>query len=133
MEEYITLDEFREMDEYQSFKKDYPDTGVLRVRVFTAGGALPLSNTNILIMKKIGNYQVLFYNGKTDSVGFLGDIVLPAPKRDLLSTDVPLFTTYEMSAIHLGYQDIQQYTISIYGGITVIQYVRMIPEVQPYV
>ncbi|MBR3211135.1 MAG: hypothetical protein IKF71_04290 [Bacilli bacterium] len=133
MEEYITLDEFRLMDEYQDFIKEYPDTGVLRVRVFTMGGVIPLSNTNILIMKKIGNYQVLFYNGKTDSVGFLGDIVLPAPKKDLSSTDIPVSTNYEMSAIHLGYQDIQQYTISIYGGITVIQYVRMIPEVKPNV
>ncbi len=133
MEEYITLDEFRLMKEYQDFLKEYPDTGILRVRVFTMGGVVPLSNTNILIMKKIGKYNVLFYNGRTDSVGFLGDIVLPAPKKDLLSTDVPIATTYEMSAIHLGYQDIQQYNISIYGGVTVIQYVRMIPEVMPYV
>ena len=131
--EYITLDEFRLLDKYQQFLKEYPDSGILRVRVFTAGGVIPLSNTNILIMKQIGNYQVLFYNGVTDSVGFLGDIVLPAPKKDLSSTDVPISTSYEMSAIHLGYQDIQQYTISIYGGVTVIQYVRMLPEVKPYV
>ena len=131
--EYMTLDEFKTMREYQDFLKEYPDTGVVRVRVFTAGGVIPLSNTNILIMKQIGDYQVLFYNGVTDSVGFLGDIVLPAPKRDLLSTDIPHSTPYEMSAIHLGYQDIQQYTISIYGGVTVIQYVRMIPEVKPNV
>ena len=128
--EYITLEEFSLLDEYQDFLKEYPDTGLLRVRVFTAGGVVPLSNTNILIMKKIGNYQVLFYNGITDSVGFLGDIVLPAPKRDLSSTDIPISTSYEMSAIHLGYEDIQQYTISVYGGITIIQYVRMIPEVK---
>lgn len=131
--EYITLDEFKTMREYQDFLKEYPDTGVLRVRVFTAGGVIPLSNTNILIMKEIGDYQVLFYNGVTDSVGFLGDIVLPAPKKDLLSNDIPHSTPYEMSAIHLGYQDIQQYTISVYGGVTVIQYVRMIPEVKPNV
>ena len=131
--EYMTIDEFKLLDEYQTFIKENPDSGTLKVNVYTAGGAIPLSNTNILIMKKIGNYQVLFYNGITDSVGFLGDIVLPAPKKDLLSTDIPIATTYEMSAIHLGYQDIEQYTISIYGGITVIQYVRMLPEVKPYV
>ena len=133
MEEYITLEEFQQLDEYQTFLRENPDSGILRVRVFTAGGVIPLSNTNILIVKKIGNYNVLFYNGKTDSVGFLGDIVLPAPKKDVSTMDVPISTMYEMSAIHLGYQDIQQYNISMYGGVTVIQYVRMIPEVKPYV
>ena len=131
--EYITLEEFQELDEYKEFLKEYPDQGTLRVRVFTMGGLIPLSNTNILILKKIGNYNVLFYNGITDSMGYLKDIVLPAPKRDLISMNMPLSTSYDMSAIHLGYQDIQQYTISIYGGITVIQYVRMIPEVLPHV
>ena len=131
--EYMTLEEFQELDEYQNFLKEFPDTGTLRVRVFTMGGLIPLSNTNILILKRIGKYNVLFYNGITDSMGFLGDIVLPAPKRDLITMNMPLSTTYDMSAIHIGYQDIQQYTITIYGGITVIQYVRMIPEVLPYV
>jgi len=131
--DYITFDEFRLLKEYDDFLKENPDTGSLKVKVFTAGGAIPLANTNILILKQIGNYNVLFYNGITDSMGTLEDIVLPAPKSVSNNMDLPKYTFYEMSAIHVGYQDIKQYTIAIFGNTKVIQYVRMVPEVKPYV
>lgn len=131
--DYITFDEFRLLKEYDDFLKENPDTGSLKVKVFTAGGAIPLANTNILILKQIGNYNVLFYNGITDSMGTLEDIVLPTPKSVSNNMDLPKYTFYEMSAIHVGYQDIKQYTIAMFGNTKVIQYVRMVPEVKPYV
>ena len=128
--EYITFDEFRLSDAYQQFIQENPDTGILKVNVYTAGGSIPLANTNILILKQIGNYNVLFYNGLTDAMGTLGDIVLPTPSRVMNNTDLPRYTFYEMSAIHTGYQDIKQYTIAMFGNTKVIQYVRLVPEVK---
>lgn len=127
--EYITLDEFKLLPEYRAFIRDNPDVGILKINVFTAGGAIPLSNTNILIMKQIGNYNVLFFNGLTDSNGVIDSIVLPTPERVINNTELPRYTFYELSAIHTGYQDIKQYTISMFGGTKVIQYVRLTPEV----
>lgn len=128
--EYITLDEFQRTDAYKQFMEENPDTGVLKVNVFTAGGAIPLSNTNILILKQIGPYQVLFYNGVTDSMGVVDSIVLPTPKRVSNNVDLPSYTFYELSAIHMGYQDIKQYTIMMFGNTKVIQYVKLLPEVK---
>ena len=127
--EYITLDEIKSFPEYKTFIRENPDTGILKINVFTAGGAIPLSNTNILIMKQIGNYNVLFFNGMTNSMGVIDDIILPTPERITNNTDLPRYTFYELSAIHTGYQDIKQYTISMFGGTKVIQYVRLTPEV----
>lgn len=131
--EFITFNEFRLLNEYDDFIRENPDTGSLKVKVYIAGGAIPLSNTNILIFKQIGNYNVLFYNGLTDSMGNLPDIILPAPRRVPNNVDIPKNTYYELSAIHTGYQDLKQYTIAMFGNTNVIQYVRMIPEVTPVV
>ena len=129
--EYITLDEFKNYEEYKTFLQENPDTGTLRINVFTAGGAIPLPNTNILIMKQIGNYNVLFFNGLTDSMGVIDNIVLPTPRRVSNNYDLPRYTFYEISAIHTGYQDIKQYTISMFGNTKIIQYIRLTPEVMP--
>ena len=102
----------------------------MKVNVYTAGEVVPLSNTNILIMKMIGNYNVLFYNGITDKDGMIEEVILPSPPRVLNNYDIPLSTNYELSAIHLGYEDIKQYSINIYGNTKVIQYVRLIPSTE---
>ena len=127
--DYITLEEFQKLEEYQNFIRENPDVGVLKIQVFTAGGAIPLSNTNILVMKEVGDYNVLFFNGVTDALGVIDNIVLPTPERVVNNTDLPKYTFYEVSAIHTGYQDIRQYMISMFGGIKVIQYIRLAPEV----
>ena len=128
--DYITFDEFKLLDEYKTFIKENPDVGYLKVNVYTAGEVVPLSNTNILIMKMIGKYNVLFYNGITDKDGMIEEVVLPSPPRVLNNYDIPLSTNYELSAIHLGYEDIKQYSINIYGNTKVIQYVRLIPSME---
>ena len=66
-------------------------------------------------------------------MGVIDNIVLPTPKRVPNNYDLPRYTFYELSAIHVGYQDIKQYTISMFGNTKVIQYVRLVPEVMPSV
>ena len=82
--EYIIYEEFKKTDLYQQFILDNPDVGYLIVQAFTAYGAIPIENVNIVISKDIGNYKVIFFQGVTDSSGIISDIMLPAclPKAE---------------------------------------------------
>jgi len=125
----ISFDDFIKTPEYQDFQKDNTDLGTLKVQSFTAYSALPIADTDITISKDIEEYRVIFFRGVTDSSGIIDDIQLPAPKSSIGSIEPPLYTVYDLTAIHTGYESIKQYSIGMFGGIKVIQYVKMIPEV----
>ena len=125
----ITFDEFQKTTEYQNFKRENPSVGSLRVNVFAANVAIPLENVNIVITKKVGNYQVLFFDGFTDSSGIIDNIVLPAPDISSNNMEVPGYTFYDLNASREGYQEVEQYEIAMFGNTKVIQYVKLMPEV----
>ena len=127
----ISYEDFKKLDEYQSFISENPDIGILKVQVFTAYGAIPIADTDILISKDIGNYRVVFFQGRTDSSGIISDIELPAPIADVIPNPEvpPKYTLYSLSAIHTGYESIKQYSIGMFGGVKIIQYVKMNPEI----
>ena len=125
----ISYEQFKNLDLYQDFIRENPDIGHLKVQVFTAYGAIPIPNTNILITKDIDEYRVVFFQGVTDSSGIISGIALPAPAA-VTSTDVaPAYTLYDMTAVNRGYETLKTYSIGMFGGINVIQYVKMTPEV----
>lgn len=128
--DYMTFEEFKTLPEYKNFIMENSDTGTLKINAYTADGVIPLEDTHILILKKINNYMVLFYEGLTNAEGIIDNIVLPTPKRVLNNIDIPLYTMYELSAIHMGYEDIEQYSIAMFGNTKIIQYVRLKPEVK---
>lgn len=125
----INFEEFMRTPEYQDFKRDNPDIGTLKVQAFTAYNALPIAGTEIMLSKDIEEYRVVFFRGQTDSSGIIDNIQLPAPKSSIGSIDAPLYTVYDLTAIHVGYESIKQYSIGMFGDIKVIQYVKMTPEV----
>lgn len=127
----ISYEDFKKTDEYQEFIKENPDIGFLKVQVFTAYGAIPITGAEVLITRDIGEYKVIFFQGKTDSSGIISDIELPAPAADLIpNPDVLLkYTIYDLSVIHTGYEAIKQYSVGMFGGVRIIQYVKMSPEV----
>lgn len=125
----INFDEFKKTPEYQEFMQYNSDIGTLKVQAFTAYSALPIADSEIMISKDIEEYRVVFFRGQTNSSGIIDDIQLPAPKSSTGSVDPPLYTVYDLTAIHTGYESIKQYSVGMFGGIKVIQYVKMIPEV----
>lgn len=127
----ISYEDFKKLDGYQEFINENPDIGILKVQVFTAYGAMPISDTDILISKDIEEYRVVFFQGKTDSSGIISDIELPAPLTELIPNPEvpPKYTLYDLSAIHTGYESIKQYSIGMFGGVRIIQYVKMNPEI----
>lgn len=127
----ISYEEFKKTDLYQNFIKQNPSTGTLKVQVFTAYKAIPISNAEIVIFKNIGNYKVVFFRGLTNSSGIIDDIVLPAPVNALeTSMEAPEYTLYDLTAIAVEYEAIKQYQIAILGNLKVIQYIRMTPKVE---
>ncbi len=127
----ISFEDFKKLDEYQEFIKENPDIGIVKVQVFTAYGAIPIADTDILISKDIGKYRVVFFQGRTDSSGIISDIKLPAPLTETVADPdvLPQYTLYNLSAIHVGYESIKQYSIGMFGGVKIIQYVKLNPEI----
>lgn len=127
----ISYEEFKNLDLYEDFIKENPDVGNLKVQVFTAYGAIPISDTAIVISKDIEEYRVIFFQGMTDSSGIISNISLPAPLTVTSSTPdvVPGYTIYNLTAVHQGYETLKTYSIGMFGGVNIIQYVKMLPEV----
>lgn len=126
---YISYDDFKNTPLYDDFIKKNPSVGTLKVYAYTADEAFPSKNTNIVVQKKIGDYTVLFYSGYTNESGVIDDIVLPAPNDiDKNVLEVPTYETYELNAFREGYLDLKINNIGMFGGVSVIQYLRMIPR-----
>lgn len=125
----ISYEEFKNTDLYQDFIRENPDLGYLKVQVFTAYGAIPIPNTSIIITKDIEEYKIVFFQGVTDSSGIISNIALPAPVTVTVSDEAPEYTLYDMTAISQEYEALKSYSIGMFGGINVIQYVKMTPKV----
>ncbi len=129
--DFITLEEFKKTADYQKFQEANPSSGRLKVEVFTAYQAIPVSNTEILVTKDIGDKKVMFFSGLTNSSGMISDIKLPSPPEDKNfkpGDDAP-YTSYDVTAIHEGFEKIKKYDVAIFGNTGVIQYIKMIPEI----
>lgn len=128
----ITYEEFKKTDEYEQFIKENPDKGSLKIQAFTAHQAIPIENAEIIITQDIGNNKVLFFKGYTDSSGIIDNIELPAPigTVDLKAQEIPKYTSYNLTAIHEGYESIKKYDIAMFGNVKIIQYVKMRPEIE---
>lgn len=126
----LSLEEFKKLPEYQDFIKDNPDIGTLKVQAFTAYNSVPIADAEVMISKDIDEYRIVFFRGVTDSSGIIDNIELPAPLKSTVgSIEAPLYTVYNLTAIHTGFESIKQYSIGMFGGIKVIQYIKMTPEV----
>lgn len=126
----ISLEEFKSLPEYKDFIAENPDIGSLKVQAFTAYNSVPISDTEVMISKDIDEYRIIFFRGVTDSSGIIENIELPAPPQSKPgSIEAPLYTVYNLTAIHTGFESIKQYSIGMFGGIKVIQYIKMTPEV----
>ena len=125
----ISYEEFKNTDLYEDFIKENDDVGNLKVQVFTAYGAIPVPDTNIVVYKDIEEYRIIFFQGVTDSSGIISDIVLPAPKMVTSNEETPIYTIYNMTAFNTGYETLKNFSIGMLGGVNVIQYVKMLPDI----
>lgn len=129
----MSYENFKKTQEYTTFIASNPDTGYLKVQSFTAYQAIPIDEAEITITKDFGNDTVIFFKGYTDSSGIIDNIELPSPKGDteVKLYETPPYTSYNMTAFHEGYETIKQYNIGMYGGVKVLQYVKLSLNIEP--
>ncbi len=128
----MSYEEFKKTPEYQKFIAENPGIGTLKVLAFTAYQAVPIPNVEIVVTKDFGNHKVVFFEGYTDENGMIQNIQLPAPTRkyDPVTQEPAGHILYDLAAISEGYETIKKYNIDMYDGISTIQYVKMIPQVE---
>lgn len=109
---------------------NFDENGTLAVRVFTAGGALPLEGTRIKLTGALEENRFYETNLVTDADGLTARVVLPAPKRSYsLSPGAPEmpYATYDMIVNSVGYYTKKLYGIAVFSGVDSIQPIEMIP------
>lgn len=108
---------------------DTSDTAYLLVRVYSARGAIPLEGAVVTISQFTDNGEELLHLTVTDENGFTPKFALPAANRELSQqpgTPHP-FTFYNVQSDADGYYTVRNENIPLYGGITSVQDVAMIP------
>lgn len=113
--------------QFQDFLKNNPGYSTLKIRASAANEAYPISGVRIVVTKKIGNYDVIFYEGETDSSGMINNIVLPSPRAIQNDLEIPQFTSYSLQASSEKDDFYQTFEVSVCCGITVIQYINITP------
>lgn len=128
IEKYFNDESLKNDPSFVEFLNNNPGKGYLKVRATAANEAVPISNINIKVTKNIGDYKVIFYEGKTDYSGMINDIVLPSPRGVSNDEVAPVFTDYNLEATGSSQNINLNYKISICCNITVIQYINITPK-----
>ena len=126
----ISYDEFQQSEMSSLFQKKNSAVGYLKVIVSTATDALPLEGAKVKVYKDIGENQIVFFQGQTNSSGVIDDISLPCPKSvSLGSLEIPEYELYQLDVSLDGYQSVYNYSVGVFQNIKVIQDISMIPIV----
>lgn len=104
-----------------------PADGYLQVHVYTSDALLPLEGAAIAVLRTDG---ILIATRLTNKDGRITPIGIPAPEEaDSRTPDFvgQPFTTVRIHAQHPGYEQIQVNEAQIFGGITTLQPLAMVP------
>lgn len=108
---------------------DTSDTAYLLVRVYSARGAIPLEGAVVTISQFTDSGEELLHLTVTDENGFTAKFPLPAASRELSQHpgNPHPFTFYNVQVDVDGYYTVRNENIPLYGGITSVQDVAMVP------
>lgn len=115
---------------YEQFLQQNHKTGSLKIQAFTGDQAIPVSNVTVVISKKFGNNERVFYTAKTNEDGIIDGITLPAPDKNISmspSEELP-YADYDIKANHPSFQDQSYPGIPIFDGVKSIQPIKLIPK-----
>ena len=109
---------------------NFDESGTLTVRVFTAGGALPVEGARIKLTGALEENRFYETDLITDIDGLTARVVLPTPNRSYsLSPGAPEmpYATYDMVINAGGYYTKRLYGIATFSGVDSVQPISMIP------
>ena len=105
------------------------DTGYIQVRTFTARQAIPVPGAVVTITRKNGDKDELIRIMQTDISGLSPVVAVPTVSRELSLQPgtIPPYTAYTIQSDAEGYYSVRNLNVPVYGGITAVQPVEMIP------
>ena len=104
--------------------------GTLRVRTYTAGGALPVVGAVVRIRGAEENNRMVSYSVVTDRDGVTPKVTLPAPGIRYSLAPNPSeqpFSVYDVEISASGYYNKRIYGLTVFSGVDSVQIVNMIP------
>lgn len=108
-----------------------PDNyGTLRIRAFTAGGALPVRGAIVRVIGSGEGNGSVVYSVETDADGITARISLPAPNGKLSLSPSPSefpYALYDLEITAEGYYTKTVKGISVFEGVETVQQIAMIP------
>ena len=115
---------------YQSFKRDNPGIGRLKIRAYSANEAVPISGLKIIVSTIYDDKKLIFFDGYTDDSGIVEKIELPVPKYDSDDLVIPNSIIYVIDAIYNVDNSEQVFNVAMYDGVCVLQNISIIPNVK---
>lgn len=113
-------------DSFEDFMRENNGKGTVRIQAFRGEQALPVENVSVIISKRIGSTDYIFFEGETNVNGIIDAIELPAPPKENSSGYGRPDSTavYLLSAKKRGFDPIER-ELELYDGIKTIQPLRM--------
>ena len=124
----INDENFINSDIYKSFIKENPVNGYLKIRAYSASGAIPVRGLRIVVSTEYEGSTIIFYDGFTDTSGVIEKIVLSAPRLTSDNLDVPSKIVYDIKATYPNNLVDLKYQVNIYEDVFVIQNINIVPE-----
>lgn len=121
--------DFLDSNLYKEFINENPKIGYLRIRAYSANGAIPISKLSIIVSIIYKDNKIIFYKGETDESGIIENIKLPAPAINANNLDVPHYTTYDVDATLPNTNLHKIYKVNLYEGIQVVQNINATPQI----
>ena len=114
--------------EFQEFMKENPSRGFLKIRAYSASGAIPVSGLKVVVSTKIINDSFIFFEGYTNESGIIDSISLPTPRLDTNNLDIPKKVVYEIKATYIPDNTVLLYEVNMYENVYVVQNINIIPK-----
>lgn len=105
------------------------DTGYLVIRAFTARQAVPVAGAHVSVSRQTDSGEELYKLAVTDIDGRTPVMALPAASRELSQkpgNEHP-YISYIVRVNQPGYIPVRDFRVPVYGGVTAIQPVELIP------
>ena len=106
-------------------------TGKIRIRAYTAGGALPIEGATVRIMGAEEDNRLISYSLLTDKDGLTEAVELPAPNSSYSLSPNPNeqpYALYDVEITAPGYYSKKINGLSVFSGVESVQLINMIPE-----
>lgn len=117
-------------DENAVFEENEPfpeSLGALKVQVFMANRAYPVSSAHVVITGK--ENKKVYFDGYTNTNGIVGSLLLPAPKKSFSQSpqEKPPYSQYDITVTHPKFQKRQYLGVPVFAGVESIQNIQLLP------